>query len=189
MWSVAGRRHAVPYGRKRRGHAGGLSAGAARDRGEVDWGRSTLYQHHRTRRTPRARTGSGSDHLPLLLMAQCFSGGFNQPVIDASRAASTFIASATAQTRQSFMSFEDRNWDSFQRNWIAALAGHDVDGTVIAADPSHARRARITVGEAFSYASTCPARNPLDSPEAAASPDSAAQMKLGEEASDVSAAA
>jgi hypothetical protein len=125
----------------------------------------------------------------VVLMAQCFSGGFNQPVIDASRAASTFIASATAQTRQSFMSFEDRNWDSFQRNWLAALARRDVDGTVIEANPGRAKRARTTVGEAFSYASTCPARNPYDSPEFAASPDSAAEMMLGEETTDVSAAA
>ena len=41
----------------------------------------------------------------VVLMAQCFSGGFNQAVIDASRAESTFIASATSETRQSFMSW------------------------------------------------------------------------------------
>ena len=32
----------------------------------------------------------------VVLMAQCFSGGFNHAVVDASRAASTFIASATS---------------------------------------------------------------------------------------------
>lgn len=125
----------------------------------------------------------------VVLMAQCFSGGFNQPVIDASRAASTFIASATAQTRQSFMSFEDRNWDSFQRNWLAALAGHDVDGTVIEANPVRAKRAGNTVGDAFSYANTCAARNPCDSPEFAARPASAADMTVSEDPTTVPIAA
>jgi hypothetical protein len=114
----------------------------------------------------------------VLLMAQCFSGGFNQAVVDASSAAATFIAAATAETRQSFMSFGDGNWDSFQRNWIAALAGHDVDGAAIEASPGQAMSGRISVGEAFRYASTCPGRNPYDSPEFAASPDNAAEMTL-----------
>jgi hypothetical protein len=117
----------------------------------------------------------------VVLMAQCFSGGFNQAVIDASRAASTFIASATAQTRQSFMSFDDGNWDSFQRNWIAALAGHDVDGAPIEVNPGRTKRQGTTVREAFSYASTCPRANPCDSPEFAASPDSAGEMTLRED--------
>jgi hypothetical protein len=125
----------------------------------------------------------------VVLMAQCFSGGFNQAVIDASRAASTFIASATAQTRQSFMSFEDRNWDSFQRNWIAALAGNDVDGAPIEANPGPAKRERITMREAFRYASTCRGTNPYDSPEFAASPDSAGDMTLGEDTTTVPIAA
>jgi hypothetical protein len=115
----------------------------------------------------------------VVLMAQCFSGGFNQAVVDASRAASTFIAAATAETRQSFMSFDDGNWDSFQRNWIAALAGHDVDGASIRANPGRAKSGPISVGEAFRYASGCPGRNPYDSPEFAASTDDAGEMTLG----------
>jgi hypothetical protein len=114
-------------------------------------------------------------------MAQCFSGGFNRGVADASRAASTFIASATSETRQSFMSFDDRNWDSFRRNWIAALAGHDVDGAAVEVNPGRAASGRIAVREAFAYASTCPGRSPYDSPEFAASPDSAGEMTLSED--------
>jgi hypothetical protein len=93
-------------------------------------------------------------------MAQCFSGGFNQAVIGASPAASTYIASATSETRPSFMTLEDGNWDSFQRSWITALAE------------------RVTVEEAFIYASTCPARNPYDSPEWAGSSPRAGEMTL-----------
>jgi hypothetical protein len=117
----------------------------------------------------------------VVLMAQCFSGGFNQAVVDASRAASTFIAAATSETQQSFMSFEDRNWDSFQRNWIAGLAGHDVDGTSIATHADPTRQRRISVREAFAYASTCPAASPFDSPEYAARPDSAGEITLSED--------
>jgi hypothetical protein len=114
----------------------------------------------------------------VVLMSQCFSGGFKQAVVDASRAASTFVAAATAEHRPSFMSFEDRNWDSFQRNWIAALAGRDVNGAAIEVEAGRANRGRISVGEAFTYASTCPGRSPYDSPECAARPRSAGEMTL-----------
>lgn len=125
----------------------------------------------------------------VVLMAQCFSGGFNEAVVNASRAASTFIASATSETRQSFVSFADSNWDSFQRNWIAALAGHDVDGAAIEVDPSRAPSGPISVGEAFRYASTCPGCSPYDSPECAARPDSAGDMTLRQDTSAVCIAA
>src|SRR5262249_48814950 len=113
-------------------------------------------------------------------MAQCFSGGFNKAIIDASPAASTFVASATSETRPSFMSFEDSNWDSFQRNWIAGLAGHDVDGTALVAI-GRKRNGSISVREAFAYASTFPVRSTYDSPECAASPDSAGEITLSED--------
>jgi hypothetical protein len=125
----------------------------------------------------------------VVLMAQCFSGGFNRAVVDASRAASTFIASATSETRPSFMAFDDRNWDSFQRNWIAALAGRDVDGSPIATHAGRAGSGRITVSEAFAYASTCPGRNPYDSPEYAACPETAGEVTLSEDTIAAQAAA
>jgi hypothetical protein len=115
----------------------------------------------------------------VVMMAQCFAGGFKQAVIDASRAASTFVAAATSETRQSFMSFRDNNWDSFQRNWIAGLAGRDVDGTALEVVPGRAKSGPITVREAFTYASTCPGRSPYDSPEFAASTSSAGDITLG----------
>ena len=118
----------------------------------------------------------------VVLMAQCFSGGFNQAVLDASRAAATFIAAATAEQGQSFMSFEDRNWDAFQRNWIAALAGRDVDGAAaVGIDASRAGSRRISVREAFDYASGCPGSSPYDSPECAARPETAGELTLTED--------
>jgi hypothetical protein len=110
----------------------------------------------------------------VVLMAQCFSGGFNQAVTDASRAESTFIAAATSEVRPSFMALDDVNWDSFQRNWIAGLAGHDVDGTVI----ERGAEGPMSVADAFRYATTCPARSLYDSPEFAAQPAGAGALTL-----------
>jgi hypothetical protein len=117
----------------------------------------------------------------VVTMAQCFSGGFKQAVIDASPAAETFIAAATSETRQSFMSFDDSNWDSFQRNWIAALTGRDVDGAEIEVIPGRGSRGPITVREAFAYASSCPDSSPYDSPEFSASSSSAGDMTLSDD--------
>jgi hypothetical protein len=123
----------------------------------------------------------------VVLMTQCFSGGFNQAVIDASRAESTFIASATTETRPSFAA-DDLNWDSFQRNWIAGLAGHDVDGAALSSPAALVTDGRISVGDAFRYASTCSARNLYDSPEFAARPESACATTLCEETTPAEAA-
>jgi hypothetical protein len=116
----------------------------------------------------------------VVLMAQCFSGGFNKAIIEASPATSTFVAAATSETRPSFMSFEDSNWDCFQRNWITGLAGHDVDGAaVVGIDRGRAGAGCMSMREAFEYATTCPARSVYDSPECAARPDTAGEMTLG----------
>lgn len=94
----------------------------------------------------------------VVLMAQCFSGGFNRAVLEASPAASTFITSAASETRPSFMTLEDGHWDSFQVNWLTGL----MNG--------------LSVGAAFGYASSCEARNPYDSPEFAARPQGATEL-------------
>ena len=114
----------------------------------------------------------------LVLMAQCFSGGFNRAVVAASPAKHTFIASASHKL--SYAMEDDPNWDCFQRNWLAALAGGDVDGSAIQhCSPANLTR-RVTVREAFEYAATCATRNPCDSPSWAARPDSASETTLRE---------
>lgn len=112
----------------------------------------------------------------VVLMAQCFSGGFNKAILEASTATSTFVASATSETSPSFMSFEDGQWDSFQRNWLAALAGQDVNGDPVATDSG--RHGACSVHEAFIYASTGPRSNPYDSPEFAGSSSRSGEMTL-----------
>lgn len=96
----------------------------------------------------------------VVLMAQCFSGGFNQAVLEASPAASTFITSAASATRQSFMALENGLWDSFQVNWLTGLTSG------------------LNVGSAFHHACSCKGRNPYDSPEFAARPDDATGLTL-----------
>lgn len=97
----------------------------------------------------------------VVLMAQCFSGGFNREVINASPAAATFIASASSPLQPSFVALEDESWDAFQRDWLTGLG-----------------RDGMSVGKAFAYASTCPARSPYDSPEYLAHPQAAVELTL-----------
>jgi len=122
----------------------------------------------------------------VVLMAQCFSGGFNQAVVAASPAETTFIAAASAETGQSFRVLEDDNWDSFQRNWVAALGGQDVNGAPLEAPvartgsaPVTGGNAPVTVRAAFEYALACAGMNPYDSPAFAARPANAGELTLG----------
>jgi hypothetical protein len=117
----------------------------------------------------------------VVLMAQCFSGGFNQSVLEASQAQSTFIASAATETNPSFTLPDDLNWDSFQRNFVAALGGYDVNGVAVSRPPRDPPRCSITVGEAFELALTAPVRSRYDSPEFAARPESAVDTTLDDE--------
>ncbi len=114
----------------------------------------------------------------VVLMSQCFSGGFSEAILNASPAESTVVIASTAETRTSFMSFEDRNWDAFQRNYVAALAGRDVDGSSIPLMGGQPANSAITLREAFEYASNCTQSNPYDSPQFSARPEGAADTRL-----------
>jgi len=122
-------------------------------------------------------------HLPrhdslLVLMAQCFSGGFNKAVIEASRAKRTFIATAAADSNRSFVVATDKNWDSFQRNWIGALARRDVNGSPLPWLAATTDGGRINVRAAFDYANDSRVRDPRDTPECASSSAAAERMTL-----------
>lgn len=115
----------------------------------------------------------------IVLMSQCFGGGFAQAVLEASPASSTVVVSASRERRSSFMSFESNDWDSFQRNWLAAFGGRDVDGS-----PSTTQRSAGTsdqcactsVADAFQLASSGARANPYDSPQLNAFPSSAGSL-------------
>ena len=98
----------------------------------------------------------------IVMMEQCNSGGFNQPVIKHSTARATSVASAAIATQSSYAS-PDLHWDSFARDWFAAQAGHDPYGAALAFNPDANGDGKIASAEAFGYASTV--RNPSDSPQ------------------------
>jgi len=116
----------------------------------------------------------------VVLMAQCFSGGFNEPILQASPATQTYVASAS--DRHSHAMDGDTDWDSFERNWLAALAQRDVNGAIPSRQLSLPRRRVVTVAEAFHYATNSRFRHLSDAPAFAAQPESAATITLSEDA-------
>jgi hypothetical protein len=114
----------------------------------------------------------------LVLMSQCYAGGFRQPIVAASPAKMTFIASASHELGFSHAMSDDGNWDSFQRNWLAGVSGRDVDGSRLAHHPPGDRNVRVSVRDAFDYANDPRVRHADDTPEFAASPECAGDMSL-----------
>lgn len=97
----------------------------------------------------------------IVMMEQCNSGGFNAPVLAASPATDTSIASAAIASQSSYAS-PDLNWDSFARDWIAAEIGHNPNGSALAHNADTDFDGAIEAEEAFNYALSV--QNPYDSP-------------------------
>jgi hypothetical protein len=97
----------------------------------------------------------------IVMMEQCHSGGFNQPIINHSTATATSVASACVETQNSYVS-ADGNWDPFARDWIAAQAGHDAFGGGLAFNADSNGDGKIEAQEAFDYANAI--KLALDSP-------------------------
>jgi hypothetical protein len=118
----------------------------------------------------------------LVLMGQCFSGGFNEPIIKASTASNTSVASAAKKGLWSHAT-SDGCWDAFSRDWIAAQLGHEPNGVSIAPSADANGDGAVDAAEAFAYASTIGRtypRNLLDTPTLSQSAPSAAAIILGE---------
>lgn len=113
----------------------------------------------------------------IVMMEQCNSGGFNAPVVAASTAADTSIASAAIATQSSFAS-PDLNWDSFARDWIAAQIGHDPYGAALAFNPDTDGDGVIEAEEAFNYALAV--QNPSDTPNFDESSEAGGDITLGQ---------
>jgi hypothetical protein len=101
----------------------------------------------------------------MVMMAQCFSGGFNRGVVEASRAKLTFIASSTGEKHTARADLDDSDWDSFERGWVEALAGHDVHGGALPENPDTNADQWVDAREAFDYANSLKRRNPAPQPE------------------------
>jgi hypothetical protein len=113
----------------------------------------------------------------IVMMEQCNSGGFNSPVLAASTAAATSIASAAISTQSSWAS-PDGNWDSFARDWIAAEIGHDPYGAGLASNPDTNGNGVIEAEEAYNYALSV--QNPSDSPNYDESSEAGGDITLGQ---------
>jgi hypothetical protein len=95
-----------------------------------------------------------------ILMAQCFSGGFIRALLAASPAVATYVATAAGAGQRSFRDLRQPQWDSFQLNWITAIANN------------------VTLHEAFQYATRPDIVHPHDTPQSAAQPDWARTLRL-----------
>ena len=85
----------------------------------------------------------------LVLMNQCYAGGFRDSVLLGSRATRTFFAAACEDNRVSVQT-PDFLWNRFSRNWIEAEKQPDPDG-------------KVDASEAYTFCDS-PARRGLDTP-------------------------
>lgn len=95
----------------------------------------------------------------MVMMEQCHSGGFNTPILDASPAISTTVASACEEDRSSIGGPE---FDPFARDWIAAMTGTDPYGAALGSNPDVDGNSVIAAREAFDYADLV--KDPYDTP-------------------------
>ena len=93
------------------------------------------------------QTLTGCDSL-LVLMNQCYGGGFKDSVLLGSTAGRTFFASACEDNRVSVQT-SDFLWNRFSHNWMDAERQPDPDG--------------VDASEAYAYCDE-PARRGLDTP-------------------------
>src|SRR3569832_1662195 len=129
--------------------------GHGADFGGADGPELITYPHSKLYRRDQfcADLTTLAPHRPLtILMAQCFSGCFIDAVLAASPAAVTYVATAARAGHRSFRDLRQPEWDSFQRNWITAIAEN------------------VTLDEAFQYATRPDIVHPHDTPHSAARP-------------------
>jgi hypothetical protein len=110
-------------------------------------------------------------------MEQCFAGGFNAPILAHSTANATSVASAATEFESSWAS-PDLHWDSFARDWVAAQAGHNPDGSALASNPDVDSNGVIEAEEAYGYALAV--QNPSDSPNFSESSEAGGDITLGQ---------
>jgi len=92
----------------------------------------------------------------MVMMEQCFAGGFNAPILAKSTAANTSVAAAADAYHSSA---GGADFDPFAQEWIAAMAGHDANGHSLAYSPDTNHNGKISAQEAFNYAK---AHDPAD---------------------------
>ena len=110
----------------------------------------------------------------IVMMEQCYAGGFNQRIIDHSPANHTSVASAAIATQTSI---GGPSFDPFARDWIAAMHKADPDGSALGSNPDTSGDGRISAREAYDYANLV--HDPWDTPNYSESSVSAGRCRLG----------
>jgi hypothetical protein len=110
----------------------------------------------------------------IVMMEQCFAGGFNQKIIDNSPANRTSVASAAIATQSSI---GGPNFDPFAQDWISAIHQAQPDGGALSSDPDTNNNGKISAHEAYDYANLV--HDPYDTPNYSESSASAGNCNLG----------
>lgn len=110
----------------------------------------------------------------MVMMEQCFAGGFNSPIIANSTARHTSVASAAIATNTSI---GGPDFDPFARDWIAAMHRFMPDGGALASNPDTNGDGAISAIEAFNYADSV--HHPHDTPVYSQSAFGAGHCTLG----------
>jgi Peptidase C13 family len=101
----------------------------------------------------------------IVMMEQCNSGGFIEPILSASTANAASVACAATAFVSSWGT-PDGHWDAFAYNWFAAQAGAYPPGAALAFNPDTDGDGKIEATEAYNYANVEDAarRDPGPSP-------------------------
>ena len=84
----------------------------------------------------------------IVMMEQCHSGGFSNPIISKSPALRTHFAAACEWDRSSI---GGQNFDPFAYDWIASVTGQYADGSALQQTVDTNSDNRISAKEAFEY--------------------------------------
>ena len=85
----------------------------------------------------------------MVMMEQCFAGGFIDPIVNASPARCTSVATAVDANTSSDGGAE---FDPFALAWINAMAGAHADGSALSPEPTTDAAGFVTAQGAFDYA-------------------------------------
>lgn len=110
----------------------------------------------------------------IVMMEQCYAGGFNQRIINNSPASNTSVASAAIATQTSI---GGANFDPFARDWISAMHKAKPDGSVLSSNPDTSGDGRVSSKEAYNYANLV--HDPWDTPNYSESSTAGGRCRLG----------
>jgi hypothetical protein len=115
----------------------------------------------------------------FVMMEQCGSDGFGPVVLSSSTAGETTFAAACAAWTSSYVT-NDGLWDGFAKEWIAAMAGQNPDGSPLPSNPDSDGSPYTDASDAYAFAA---ANDPCtgDSPNFSTSGGTAGAMTLAQQ--------